>query len=587
MSWNKLATLFDTVRAKMCGINVALILMSFLLSFTGIYFFQRNYLLNEMEDKITTFSNEFEYEYLTGDEEIPGAVVIHTQTVAIPDFAAVAIQRHRPGATVTFACQSLNQAGENAITAIAESDGLLFEFTITPSRIEERELTASSSERIANMHEEFNEESYGEDDQQLFFLLLSADGEMLAHSRQQPEELRFLVEPVQPQAGKTWLTRHRHGDYTVMALYKRLYDGNLLVIAGSLAKAERNLAHLASILGIVMAFMIVVSLAGSWLLSGMFLKGLNRVKKTAAHIADGDFDQRVEMGREGREINDLAAVFNDMVDQVEKLLRELKTVSDDIAHDLRTPLTALRGRAELALTSGDCANLPIQVLEGCDHLLGIINTTLFISQAEAGLSPACREELNLLEVAQQTVDIFLPTAEARGITLDFVPASKVSLLRANRTAMQRMLGNLVENAIKFTPPGGRVEVRITEEAGKLSLAVSDTGSGIQPQDLDKIFKRFYRGDGSRSTPGSGLGLSLVRAIVLACDGAIAVESTPGVGTTFLVTFPVASPANAAKPARDERAAASGKHRSAKAAQAARILSSAAVEAEDDSQQPRH
>ncbi len=560
MFWNKLAPLFDTVRAKVCGINVALILVAFLLSFAGIYFFQRDYLLGEMEEKITIFSNEFEYEYLTGDEEIPGAVVIQTQAVAIPDFAAVAIQRHRPGVTVVFACLSMSQTGENAITAIAEAGGLLFEYMVTPSRIEERELTASLPARIASMNEEFNEESYGEDDQQVFFLLLSADGRMLAHSRQNPDELRFLAKPVHPQAGKTWLTRHRHGEHTVMALYKRLYDGNLLVIAGNLAEAERNLAYLASILGIVMAFMLVVSLAGSWLLAAMFLKGLSRVKNTAARIADGDFGQRVGMGREGREINDLAVVFNDMVDQTEKLLRELKTVSDDIAHDLRTPLTALRGRAELALTSGDGANLPIQVLEGCDHLLGIINTTLMISQTEAGLFPASREGLDLLEVAQQTVDIFLPTAEAQGITLKFTPAPKVSLLPANRTAMQRMLGNLVDNAIKFTPPGGRVEIRITEEAGKLSLLVSDTGSGIQPQDREKIFKRFYRGDGSRSTPGSGLGLSLVRAIVIACGGTIEVESAPGAGTTFRVAFPITSPATGQTPAHNAKPATPGTQR---------------------------
>jgi signal transduction histidine kinase len=542
MFWNRKTTWFGTVRAKICGINVALILMAFLLSFTGIYFFQRDYLLDEMEEKITIFSNEFEYEYLTGDEEIPGAVVIQTQVVAIPDFAAAAIHRRRPGASVVFACQSLNQAGENAITAITEAGGMLFEFMITPSRIDEREITASLSDRIASMNEEFNEESYGEDDQQVFFLLLSADGRMLAHSKLNSEELRFLAEPVHLQAGKTWLTHHRHGKHTVMTLYKRLYDGNLLVIAGNLAEAERNLAYLASILGIVMAFMMVVSLAGSWLLAAMFLKGLNRVKKTAAHIADGDFSQRVEMGREGREINDLAVVFNDMVDQIEKLLRELKTVSDDIAHDLRTPLTALRGRAELALTSGDCSNLPIQVLEGCDHLLCIINTTLIISQTEAGLFPASQEELYLLEVAQQTVDIFLSTAETKGINLKFTPDQKKSFLKANRTAMQRMLGNLVDNAIKFTPPGGRVEIRITEEAGRLSLIVSDTGSGIQPQDKEKIFKRFYRGDGSRSTPGNGLGLSLVRAIVIAHGGTIEVESTPGTGTTFRIDFPIASPA---------------------------------------------
>lgn len=526
----------------MCGINAALILVAFLLSFTGIYFFQRDYLLGEMEEKITIFSNEFEYEYLTGDEEIPGAVVIQAQTVDIPDFAATAINRHRPSAKVVFACESLSETGERAITVVAEAGVKLFEFMITPSRIKERELTASLPDRIASMHDEFNEESYGEDDKQVIFLLLSADGQILAHSRQQPDELEFLAEAVHSPTEKTWLTRHRRGKHTVMALYKRLYDGNVLVIAGNLADAERNLAYLASILGIVMAFMLVVSLVGSWLLAAMFVQGLSRVKKAAAHIADGDFGQRVEMGREGREINDLAVVFNDMVDKTEKLLRELKTVSDDIAHDLRTPLTVLRGRAELALTSGDCHNLPIQVLEGCDHLLSIINTTLIISQTEAGIISTSLEELDLAEVAQQTVDIFLPTAEAQDITLKFTPDHKESRLLTNRTAMQRMLGNLVDNAIKFTPSGGRVEIRLAEDCGRLALLVSDTGCGIPPQDRENIFKRFYRGDGSRSTSGNGLGLSLVKAIVVASGGTIEVESTLGAGTTFRVVFPVVPPA---------------------------------------------
>jgi len=141
------------------------------------------------------------------------------------------------------------------------------------------------------------------------------------------------------------------------------------------------------------------------------------------------------------------------------------------------------------------------------------------------------------------VDIFLPTAEAQGITLEFVPGPKVSLLLANRTSLQKMLGNLVDNAIKFTPAGGRVAIRITEEGGSLSLTVSDTGCGIQAQDRDKIFKRFYRGDGSRSKPGNGLGLSLVKAMVTAFDGTIEVDSTPGTGTTFRVEFPCAAPSD--------------------------------------------
>lgn len=542
MFWNRISSLFKTVRAKMCGINVAIILVTFLLSFSGIYFFQRRYLLNEMEEKVTIFSNEFEYEYLTGDEEIPDVAVIQTQTIALPDYAAATIQKHFPGAKLVFACHSLNQIGEKAVTAIVDTKLGLFEFMISPKRIEKRELTASLPERIASMHKEFNEESYGENDQQFFFLLLSSNGEILAHSRQNPDALFFLSDLTQAHTDKTWFIRQRHGEHSVMALYKRLYDGNFLVVAGNLAGAESNLAYLASILIIVMIFMLVLSLVGSWLLSNMFLKGINRVKKTAAHIAKGDFRQKVKMGHEGLEINDLASVFNDMVDQTEKLLQELKAISDDIAHDLRTPLTALRGRAELALISGDYSNLPIQVLEGCDHLLSIINTTLIISQTEAGLFPSNQEELDPLEVVQQTIDIFQPTAEAQGITLKLSHNQTTNLLRADRTAMQRMLGNLVDNAIKFTPPGGQVEVCISEKSGELSLSVSDTGNGIQMQDKEKIFRRFYRGDGSRSAPGHGLGLSLVRAIVIAYGGSITVTSTPGVGSIFQISFPIVSPA---------------------------------------------
>lgn len=544
MFWNRLPGVLDTVRARMCGTNVALILAAFLLSFSGIYFFQRNYLFRALEEKIRVFSNEFEYEYLTGDEERSGAVVISWPDVPLPAFALAAVRRQHPQATCVFASESLSERGEQIVTVIAEAGGKLFEFRITSSRLEERELVLGRPDRIANMQEEFTEESYGEGDKQMFFLLLSPGGEILAHSRQRPHEFRFLADHVHPRVRKTWLVRRRYGEHTAMALYKRLYDGNIMVIAGSLAEAERNLAYLASILGAAMIIMLLVSLLGSWLLAGMFLQGLNRVKKAAAHIAAGDFGHRVEMGREGREINDLAVVFNDMVDRTEKLLLELEMVSDDIAHDLRTPLTVLRGRAELVLTRGPDDLFPIQVLQGCEHLLNTINMMLAISQTEAGLSTAPREDLDMREVVLQTADIFQPTAEAQGIALTCVCVGPISLLHANRTEMQKVLGNLVDNAIKFTPSGGRVEIALAETGGCLALTVADTGTGILPEDKANIFKRFYRSDGSRSKSGNGLGLSLVKAIVTAYGGTIAVESTPGMGTVFRLGFPL-FPATAA------------------------------------------
>jgi signal transduction histidine kinase len=166
----------------------------------------------------------------------------------------------------------------------------------------------------------------------------------------------------------------------------------------------------------------------------------------------------------------------------------------------------------------------------------MINTMLDITETEAGAAELRNENVNLSELSQDACELFAPMAEDKGITVVAETDPDVEVT-GDRQRLQRMMANLLDNAIKYTPVGGRISVSVRGSAETVILAVSDTGIGIAEQDFPRIFERFYRGDRSRSRAGSGLGLSLARAIVLAHSGSIAVSSSPGKGSTFAVTLP--------------------------------------------------
>ncbi len=237
------------------------------------------------------------------------------------------------------------------------------------------------------------------------------------------------------------------------------------------------------------------------------------------------------------EMNRLSMAFNTLFEAQEARIKELKELSSNVLHDLRTPLTAVRNAAELAMTGRigteeSCA----RVIDSTDTILKLIEVNSEISQNYAGYSLPV-EDVDVGGAVLDVVELLEPVAGEMGITLKATLGAHPVRLMAHRSKIVRLVGNLIDNALKFTPRGGQVKVSLAEEGGYAVIKVSDTGIGIDGKDVPRIFDRFFRCDSSRHSPGFGLGLSLVHSIASFYGGTVACDSTPGKGTTFTVSIP--------------------------------------------------
>lgn len=279
---------------------------------------------------------------------------------------------------------------------------------------------------------------------------------------------------------------------------------------------------------------------GGWFLALRALAPVDAMVETARKIEAEDLSQRIEASESNDELGRLAAVLNDMLARLERSFTAVRHFSADAAHELRTPLTILKGELEVALRSGPAEQEHQRVLSSCleevDRLSALVEDLLFLARSDSGnLNPA-PAPLDLAEVFADVVPALRALAETAGVTLT-VTAPPAVWVRGNRPMLFRLLFNLAENAIKYTPPGGTVELVLSQDGSGAKLAVRDTGPGITLEEQARIFDRFYRGDPARERGGTGLGLALARSIVLVHNGQISVESTPGQGSCFSVTLP--------------------------------------------------
>jgi signal transduction histidine kinase len=305
---------------------------------------------------------------------------------------------------------------------------------------------------------------------------------------------------------------------------------------------EALLGRFRAALGLVTLSIVAIALTGGWLVTQSALFPIRRLTLAVQRIIrTGRTDARVPVAGTGDALDELTALFNAMLDKIEGLVTAMRHSLDNVSHDLRTPLTRLRGTAEMALAGAPDVNRYREALADCveesDRVLVMLNTLMDISEAESGAMQLQREPVTLADVVARAVDLYRDVAEAKGVAL-VVDAPADVVVTADRTRLEQVAANLIDNALKYTAAGGRVDIEVRREGAAALIRVRDTGAGIPGDELPRVFDRLFRGDRSRAERGLGLGLSLVKAVVEAHGGTVSAESEPGRGSVFTVRLPL-------------------------------------------------
>jgi signal transduction histidine kinase len=301
----------------------------------------------------------------------------------------------------------------------------------------------------------------------------------------------------------------------VRALVTRLPDGSTLIVGDEQRRPAQLLKGILSAFGWAVAATLALGTLGGLWISAQFLKRIDSMRRSAQGMMAGDWSRRIPYGPIDDDLSSLARTFNRLFERIEKLLLANKHVSADIAHDLRKPLASILRRLE-AVRSGNSS--PDQMLAaihattaGIEEVLRTFNALLRIGEIESGARRAAFRPLDLAEIGRKVVDAYQPAAEKEGITLAAHLDAALSM-PGDKELLSQMIANLLDNALRHTSSGARVEVIGERTPRGISLSVSDNGPGVPSKDLKAIFRRFHRVEATQKSPGTGLGLSLVAAI---------------------------------------------------------------------------
>jgi heavy metal sensor kinase len=339
------------------------------------------------------------------------------------------------------------------------------------------------------------------------------------------------------------IPRDEQRDLAVVS--RRLSDGALLQIARSTDNRAVLLAPLRHTMWLAGSAAVLLSAGvGAWL-AWRAIKPVRAVAATAHRIvATGDLSARVEGVQRNDEVGDLVRQFNTLLERNGNLLRAMREALDNVAHDLRTPLTRLRAGAEMALRQTDNPDGSREALADCieetDRIQRLLETLLDISAAENGVLKLKCERVDLNALLQSVAELYALGAEEKAVVVEVFPGAGISIA-ADPTRLRQVVTNLVDNAVKYTPSGGRVSLAVEARENRVLVTVRDTGPGIPAEEQEKIWQRLYRGDHSRSQRGLGLGLAMVKALVEAHGGRVTVANQPAGGAVFTVELPVAVP----------------------------------------------
>lgn len=524
MFWKHALRSLNRLRVKAAlGFGVLLTAFVALCMFFSSTLLERR-LRDELKARLAREIELMKYPYITGHErnqrgrEIPEVAVTGAEQIAI---------RHKfPGGKLLCAFQRRMLHGEFRFLYIAVGDEIYVARLNADGSLWSRHIPLE--QRIKALSSDFSIRLRREGAKRLRLRLLDRAGRTILAAA--------------PAVGKNAVPPDIPGGF--FAERARLFDNTQIVVARSTDEIKASLEELLRLQGWIFFSLLAVTILCGWLLSRRLLAGVGKVSEAALRISgSGDFGCRVSVRGGGTEISDLVDAFNTMNDNNRKLFNEVRSVTDNVAHELKTPLTRLRGAAEVTLVDRDAGEtageLAAVVAEECSEMLALINSLLEITRTESGLAGLNAEPVELGEQLRRAHELFLPLAEDLGIAFSLELPETPLHIDADRVKLQRVFSNLIDNALKFSDSGGKVAIRLADGGGHAVVTVTDTGCGISEADLPHIFERLYRCDASRSHPGSGLGLTLAAAIVRAHGGTITAASVPGRGSTFTVTLPKA------------------------------------------------
>jgi heavy metal sensor kinase len=321
---------------------------------------------------------------------------------------------------------------------------------------------------------------------------------------------------------------------------------NIVQVATSLEQVEEALNTLLLILWITVPSALVVASLGGLFLANKALRPVDEITKTARMITSKSLGQRIKLRKTRDEIGRLAETFNDMISRLDRSFKQIRQFSADASHELKTPLTILKGEIEVGLRKRrrleEYRKILNSNLEEVNHMTQIVQDLLFLSKADMGEVHLQTHRTNLTQLVSEICAQAKTIALSKGITIHTSNDSDVAVI-GDRLRLRQLLLNLADNAIKYTSEGGEMMISLERDDGRVRLRVTDNGMGIAPEDQPHIFDRFFRVDKARSREagGSGLGLSICKWIVEAHGGEISVESELGKGSVFTVTLPLVPP----------------------------------------------
>ncbi|MEA2710576.1 MAG: two-component system, OmpR family, heavy metal sensor histidine kinase CusS [Phycisphaerales bacterium] len=430
-----------------------------------------------------------------------------------------------------------------------------------------RDLIAKHPEDSPEVHWEIESEWAARDLTRVYVRLVDLNGRVTAQTPGMGEQLPLAGFPpptngiVQPGDGRD-VRSPRGRPFRAIAGPAKTREGDERIVQVALDQTLEK-AHLARYLRrvwIVLALAVVVSSVIGYFLARQSIKPVRQITDAARRVRSTTLHERIAPAGLPAELWALAATFNEMLDRLEEAFTRLSQFSADIAHELRTPVNNLRGEAEVALskarTPEEYRHALESSLEESGRLGSTIEALLFLARSENPQTQVRRERVDLVEEIERAREFYEPAAAENGITLAIErtdgdaragatgAAGETPIEAAlDRTLLQRAVYNLLDNALAHTPSGGRIVLSVLQENARVTIAVRDSGCGIAPEHLPRVFDRFYRCDRSRTAGagGAGLGLAIVQTIVRLHGGSARIASPPAGGTEVALTFPVVTP----------------------------------------------